>query len=155
MTKKNLRLYNVLFPIWFLYFFPSLWLLILPANFLIDSLVLYLSARSQKITERFSLWKRSILPVWIIGFLSDFAGAGLTVLLYFLLEPITDWNLILFPGTSLIALPGIFLSGLLIYFLNKKFSFPKSVLETQQIHKLCLFMAIFTAPYTMLIPLYG
>jgi len=156
MKKQAIRLYNVLFPIWFFYFFPIVWLLILPVNFLVDSLVLYFSARHQGIGERLPFWKKHILPVWGIGFLSDLIGAGLIFLLYMILasSPAVP-NLLLFPGTTLLSLPGVILAGGLIYWLNRKLTFRKSSLDPAAIHKLCLHLAIFTAPYTMLIPLYG
>lgn len=158
--KKDIRLYNVLFPIWFLFLFPQLWFVMLPANFLIDSLVVYLSARHQKLEGKLLLWRGSILPVWLIGFAADLAGAGLTVLLYFgccNLETmgIDIPNLILFPWTTLVAIPGTALAGVLIYYLNRRFSFRKSGLDAAAIEKLCLHLAVFTAPYTMLIPIYG
>lgn len=156
MKKQEIRLFNVLFPIWFFYFFPIVWLLILPVNFLVDSLVLYFSARHQGIGERLPLWKKHILPIWGIGFLSDLIGAGLIFLLYLILasNPAVP-NLLLFPGTTLLSLPGVILAGVLIYWLNRKLTFRKSSLDPAAIHKLCLHLAIFTAPYTMLIPLYG
>lgn len=45
------------------------------------------------------------------------------------------------------------LAGVLIYFLNRKFAFRKTGLAPEQIHRLALSLAIFTAPYTMLIPI--
>ena len=57
MKKDNsVRLYNVMFPIWFLFFFPALWLVILPVYFGVDTLVLMLSAKRQGIEERKALW---------------------------------------------------------------------------------------------------
>lgn len=155
MKKRSVRLYNVLFPIWFFYFFPTVWLLILPVNFLVDSLVLWLSAKRQGIEDKMTLWKKHILPVWGIGFLSDLVGAGLIYLIYMILAPFPLINLHLFPGTTLLSIPGVILAGYLIYYLNKKLAFRKSSLDPAAIHKLCLHLAIFTAPYTMLIPLYG
>ena len=156
MKRTNsVRLYNVMFPIWFFIFMPSMWLLILPVNFLVDSLVLLLSARHQGLEDRVDLWKRRILPVWCIGFLCDIIGAGLIFGLYYLLADISPLNLHLFPGTTLVSIPGVVLSGVLIYFLNKKLTFRRSALDALAVHKLCLHLAFFTAPYTMLIPLYG
>ena len=159
MKKDNsIRLYNVMFPIWFFFFFPIAWILILPVNFGVDSLVLMLSARKQQLEERKALWKKHILPVWGIGFLSDLIGAGLVFLIYLAVaeSPLVDtWmNPVLFPGTCIISIPGVILAGFAIYFLNKKLTFRKSTLDPMAIHKLCLHLAIFTAPYTMLIPLY-
>ena len=156
--SKDIRLYNVLFPIWFLYFFPTaVWFFLLPLNFAIDSLVLCLAARWQKVEKWGQLWKKAIWKVWIIGFLCDFLGSlliwGLTLLIWGPLE--LDWNLILFPGTTLVALPGVALAGVLIYVLNRKLSFRTCALTEGQIKKLSLVLAIATAPYTMLYPLYG
>lgn len=36
--KKEVRLYNVLFPIWLLWIFPQVWRFLLPGNLLIDCL---------------------------------------------------------------------------------------------------------------------
>lgn len=160
MRKNNsIRLYNVMFPIWFFYFFPQVWLVVLPVNFLVDSLVLWLSARHQKLDERLPLWKKHILPVWGIGFLSDLIGAGLIFGIYSIAVEIPAlveaMNPHLFPGTTLISIPGVILAGVLIYWLNKKLTFRSSSLDAAVIHKLCLHLALFTAPYTMLIPLYG
>ncbi len=154
MKKKDVRLYNLVFPFWFLYLFPMpLWLIVLPANFAIDSLVLYCSARSQEIGNRLELWKQSVLPVWGIGFLCDFIGAALTFALYLLLNEVPGMiDLITLPGTSLISIPGVILAGILIYWLNRVLSFRKCRLEKNQVHNLCLHLALWTAPYTMLIP---
>lgn len=161
MRKNDVRLYNVLFPIWFFFLFPQIWLVMLPVNFIVDSLVVYLSARRQGLSDRSGLWNKHILPVWVIGFLSDLIGAVLVVILYFVLCGLdilgiaSYFNPILFPGTTLIALPGVILAGFMIYWLNRKLTFRNSDLDPQAIHRLCLHLALWTAPYTMLIPLYG
>ena len=156
--NRDLRLYNVMFPIWFFIFFPVMWLIILPVNFAVDSLVLLLSARKQEIPEVKTLWKKHILPVWGLGFLCDLIGAGFIFLIYSIYVEIPGlfniMNPMLFPGTCLISLPGVALAGWLIYILNKKLTFRKSQLDAAVIRKLCLHLALWTAPYTMLIPLY-
>ena len=53
-----------------------------------------------------------------------------------------------------ITIPGVILAGVLIYFLNLKFSFKKTDLEPAQIRFLSLMLALFTAPYTMMLPIY-
>ena len=80
--NRSIRLYNVMFPIWFFFFLPPIWLVMLPVNFGVDTLVLMLSARRQQVEDRKALWKKHILPVWGIGFLSDLIGAGLVFLIY-------------------------------------------------------------------------
>ena len=44
--KKTVRLYNVMFPVYMLFLlFPGVWLLSLPVNLTVDSLVLLLDVR--------------------------------------------------------------------------------------------------------------
>ena len=50
--KRDEKLYNVLFPLWFLLLVPISWLIVIPANFVIDPLALLLTEwkrKSQKI----------------------------------------------------------------------------------------------------------
>ena len=79
--------------------------------------------------------------------------------LYFGTEALFQITLpVTFPGGMLCALPGLVLAGVLIYFLNRRFSFRKTGLDEGQVKKLSLALAIATAPYTLLIPiewLYG
>lgn len=156
--NRDVRLYNVMFPIWFFFFFPGMWLIILPVNFIVDSLVLWFSAKKQEIQEPKNLWKKHILPVWGLGFLCDLIGAGLTFVIYLIYVEIPGllelMNPHFFPGATLISIPGTVLAGWLIYILNKKLTFRKSDLDAAAIHKFCLHLALWTAPYTMLIPLY-
>lgn len=161
-VKQEVRLYNVFFPLWFLVLFwpllvPSLpvFLLLLPINFAFDSLVLAATAKCLRLEHKARLWIRSILPVWLLGFLCDFLGAGLVGLLIYLIEGGLSGDSLFFPAATLYALPGVVLSGVLIYTLNRFLSFRKSGLEKGQLHKLCLSLAVFTAPYLMMIPIYG
>lgn len=155
--KHGVRLYNVLFPVWMFYLFPSwLWLVILPANFAVDSLVLRLAMRRLGIAEQREIWRKSILRIWAVGFLSDFLGALLTLGLMLLIDAFhLTWDIYLFPGTTLLAIPGVMLSGVLIYRLDRRYAFAKCLSDGRQIHRLSLALAFFTAPYAMLIPLYG
>ena len=155
--KHGVRLYNVLFPVWMFYLFPSwLWLVILPANFAVDSLVLCLAMRRLGIAGQREIWRKSIPRIWGVGFLSDFLGALLTLGLMLLIDAFhLTWDIYLFPGTTLLAIPGVMLSGVLIYRLDRRYAFAKCLSDERQIHRLSLALAFFTAPYAMLIPLYG
>lgn len=151
--KRQLRLYNVLFPIWMLFLWPGVWLILLPGNFLIDSLVLLLAMSALGYAGRKAVWKSAILKVWGVGFAADLVGAGITLGLMLLLDRLVpQWNTFLFPGGQLLVLPGIVIAGVLIYLLNRRFSFRRTALTAEQIHRLSLALAVFTAPYTMLIP---
>ena len=89
---RSVRLYNVLFPIWFLmYLFPS-WipLAVLLFNFAFDSLVLALAARWQKTGDIRRLWKQAILRIWLLGFAADILGALLNLAVYFVIAALTE-----------------------------------------------------------------
>lgn len=151
--KKEVRLYNLIFPIFMLYVIPTPYMLlfILPANFLIDSLVLYLAARARKLDAK-AIWKKCIARVWGLGFLCDLIGGALILVLGELV--FSELNPYVWPDIVWFALPGVILAGVLIYFLNKRISFQKTELEPEQVHHLSLMLAIFTAPYSMMLPFY-
>ena len=49
---KQTKLFNLLFPIWLLGLFPLMWLIIIPGNFIIDSLVLIVCLFILKINSK-------------------------------------------------------------------------------------------------------
>ena len=65
--KKEIRLYNVILPIWMLWIVPPLWLIILPANFIIDFTVFYFTLKFMKLDNRFETGKKAILRIWLCG----------------------------------------------------------------------------------------
>lgn len=155
--SKPVRLYNVLFPIWAFWLWPSpLWLILLAGNFAIDSLVVCLAAGRG---QRARVWKSSILRVWLLGYACDLIGAVVCLLAMIgadaLIPPDTMYPLLLFPWNVFIALPGVLAAGVLLYFANRRWSFRRCGLNTAEIHRLSLALAVFTAPWTMLIPIYG
>ena len=66
-----------------------------------------------------------------------------------------DLDTFYFPGTSLLALPGVLAAGVLIYLLNRRFSFRGTGLTDDQVRRMARYLAIFTTPYLMMLPLYG
>ena len=158
---KNYKLYNVMFPIWMLILFPTVWLIVIPANFVIDSAVLLLGAHFFLRGREKEIWKKSILKVFIFGFLSDFVGAGfltagLFISSYFEKSTVFEeaCNGPTTIGGFFILLFAVIFSAVCIYFADYKFSFKKIEAEVSQKKKLALLMAIATAPYTFFIPLY-
>ena len=156
--KKDVTLYNILFPIWFLILFPITWIVVLPANFIIDSTVLLISIRLLKLASIKETYKKTILKVWGIGFASDFAGAGI---LFLGTEGTSGWNEYLnsiswnpFDNwyAVLYVAFAILVSGFLIYILNYKVSFKKLDIKQRDKRILALALAIFTAPYILLYP---
>ena len=166
---RSVRLYNVLFPIWFLmYLYPSwLPLAVLAFNFAFDSLVLALAARWQKIGDIRRLRNQPILPARLLGFAADILGALLNLAVYFGTVALADlggvwaealygfWHPLNFPGATVFAIPGAALAGVLIYWFDRRFALCRTGLPAHTVHKVCLALAIATAPYTMLIPLYS
>lgn len=140
--KKDIKLYNVIFPVWFLMLFPQMWLIVLPGNFIIDSIVLVISMIFLKIEERKTFYKQSILKIFIIGLVSDVIGA----LFLFLLMIAGAMSM----GDELyFTIPAMVISAFFIYFLNYKITFKKLELPLRK--KMSLIFALVTAPYTFLI----
>lgn len=162
------RVYNVFFPLFLILIFPLSWIVVLPVNFLIDLLVVFLTFKYLKIIEIKENIKKSILKVWVIGFLSDIIGCLLLMpsLLIkegqgylFTIQQALIKNPFNNPVALLVVFVAIIIAAVAIYFLNKKFAFSKTNLTVLEIHKVSLSLAIFTAPYVLLIPtnllLYG
>jgi len=171
------RLYNLLFPIWMLTMVPSVWLIALPFNFVVDSAVLLITftviarRRGDREYKPWGDWLRTIWLTWIFGFISDLIASGF--LLFWGMGPslimgdLTDagkwWSskvaepIMANPFESIYAVLFVLLSiglgGLLIYFLNKNVSLRLSkTLEVPEIKRTALILALVTAPWTMLLP---
>lgn len=132
--------------------FPAIWLLALPVNFVVDSAVLLLAIRYNHCAGANAIWKKSILRVWLLGFVADFAGAALITSLFFALDALNISVYHSWYAEMLIALPGVALAGWLIFLMDKKWAFRKIGLDYAQSRRLAFALAIFTAPYTMMIP---
>ena len=156
--KREVRLYNVLFPIWLLVFLPSwLWLILIPANYLIDRMVLKYSLEPER---RGSFVRANTWKICLAGFLADFAGG---LLLFGILlacseikgaERFADaltFNHFRHPLALLAVVSAIALSGALILVMDR-FILKKSGLEENQANRSAKMLAWITAPYLFLIP---
>jgi hypothetical protein len=161
------RMNNVFFPIFFLLLVPISWIYVLPVNFAIDSLVLLLSMYVQKQTDIKGKWKISILKVWGLGFLSDIIGCLLLFPSLFF-SGYSNWigdvatKVIVNPFQNflslLLVMLAVAIAGYFIYMFNWKYSFAKTDMPEENKKKIALYLALFTAPYILLIPatyLYG
>ena len=144
MKKKDVRLYNVLFPVWMLLTLPYLWWLVIPGNFIIDSLVLVIAMAALKMENRKAFYKKHILRIFGFGFLADILAA-LPMWGMMLLELGGDYG-----DSPLMTVPGVALAGVLIYVFNYHVTF--RACEQVLRKRLSLTFAIATAPYTYLIP---
>lgn len=166
--KQNcVKLYNAIFPIWMLWLFPETWIVILPANFLIDLLVIVLTMRHLQIPDRKRKAKKIIFKTWLCGFAADFVGNFLMFAIVFLdfggNTAFGRWwqdcvsNPVSFnPFSSIWAFLWVTIcvavTALCIYGLNKKICLAGTDLEERQKKKLALSLAVFTAPYLFYLP---
>ena len=165
-TRKTIRLYNILLPVWMMILLPTpLWFFIIPADFAIDLLVLWILLKRQKVENYPSVIKRTILPVGLIGFGADIIGAALLILPFFndhfadtdtasciMMDPFGD----IF--AFLIILAAIAVSGVIIYFADLWILKRNIHLTLEQAKHTALWLAVITAPYSFLFPskfLYG
>lgn len=143
--NKELRLYNILFPIWALMLIPTAWLVVLPANFIIDSLVILITMKMIGVLAKGEMYKKSIIKVWIFGFVSDIIGAAFLLLTMWVLELPNQ-------GDDLyLTLPAMLIAAMFIFIFNYSISFKGYDRKIR--FKMALSLAILTAPYTFLIPL--
>ena len=155
------KLYNVIFPIWLILIVPPIVLIVIPSNFIIDSLVLLIGFKMLKLTNWFDKYRKSIIKVWIFGFIIDIIGSLLLLVTQFmgnneylyenLVYPLV-WN----PFKSIIAfiyvLIVVIICGLLIYIINYKFSFKKIDLDNKSKKIISILLACITAPYLFFLP---
>ena len=160
--KRELRIYNVLFPIWLLLLFPPLLLFSLAGNFLVDSAVILLTLRVLRGRWAGEVWKRSILRAWLLGFLADFAGGALMLAPSFLYGLDWEWldrvaygvyfnpfdSVAAFLWTALAAA----VSALCIYGFNRRFVFRRADVSDGERRRLALVMAVVTAPWLFFLP---
>lgn len=157
MKKK---LYNIIFPVWLLFIIPPIILFILPANFIIDSLVLIFSLKILKVSNIKEIFKKIIVKVWIFGFLSDIIGALFLFLSMFIpgefwydniMAPLM-WNPFETIYSFLYCTIGVLISGIFIYFFNKKITLKNIDIKDELKKKISLALAVITMPYLFYLP---
>lgn len=163
--RRDISLYNVMFPIWMLWLFPLTWLVVLPVNFAIDLAVVVLTMRAMRLTCIRENAKSVILRVWLMGFVADIIGTGLMFLVnvvefqgafgrwwYDNLAYAVSFNPFSSIYAFLYATFAIAVSALCIYWFNRKLCLNKAELSAAQRHRLALSLAVFTAPYLFYFP---
>ena len=142
--NNSTKLYNVLFPFWMILAFPQMWLIVLPGNFIIDSLVLIASLYILKISEKKVWYKKNILKVFAFGMLADIIGSAY---MFLMMAQFDVGNM----GDELyLTLPALVLSAGLIFVFNYFITFRNT--DEKLRLTLSLIFAIVTAPYTFLVP---
>lgn len=145
--KTGVKLYNVIFPLWILLLLPAAWLIVLPGNFIIDSIVLLISMLILKIEDKKACYKEHIWKIYGFGMLSDIIGSAYMLLVEFVFEGRIGGAL----GDGLaLTLPALVISAVLIFAFNYYITFKN--IDKKLGFKLSLTFAVVTAPYTFLIP---
>lgn len=142
--KKDIRLYNVLFPLWMLMLVPSMWLIVLPGNFLIDSLVLVAAMFALKLGDKKQFYKKHILKIYCFGLLSDVIGSAYMLLMAF------GFQLGIYGDEWYLTVPAMLIAAACIFACNYYITFKHR--EKPVRLRFALTFAIVTAPYTFLIP---
>ncbi len=160
MRKRDVTLYNMIFPIWGMILFPPLWVITMPFNFIIDSIVLIIAMNKLNIENKGKVYQKSILKVFLHGYLADIIGAVIIIVIIKLFEdtmPVLNrlhYEPATNPITFIIMALVIALVGYFIYIFNKKISFENLDIDEIKKHKLSLALAIFTAPYIFMMSLH-
>lgn len=162
---KSIKLYNVIFPIWFILFFPPFVLVTLLGNFIIDSIVVivcfYAFRLKQSDYNLKDFYKKSIWKVWIFGFMADLIGASVLLLFGIMGDYIgipyevtsaINFNAFKHPVAVIIILFATILSSVFIFLFDNKISFRDAIKDKSLRLKLSLTVAIVTAPWTFIIP---
>ena len=151
--RKEVKLYNILLPVWILIFWPSfLWLFLIPANYFIDRIVLKWSLGGRK--DRGLFCRKHTWKICLAGFAGDFAGACLLFAVFMAAAWVGEgvgFN----PFNSIFSFAAvglsIFISGLLIYLMDRSI-LVRTGLDMEQAKKSALRLALITAPYLYLFP---
>lgn len=164
--KQEVRLYNVILPIWILWLFPQLFVIVVPANLLVDCLVLTAALAALKHQNKRAVVKKLWWKFWLLGFAADFIGVIFLFPSAFLPSLLSDapWsydvsaamiaNPFRHPAALLWTLAGIALAGVCIYFFDKRAMKKCQLLTGREKHIVALTMAVVTAPWLFLVPMY-
>ncbi len=160
--KKEIRLYNMMFPVWLLVVFPVAWIPVIISNFLIDSAVLLIYLKIKNIDGKKEIWKKSIIRIFLFGILGDIAGGLLMVGETFIFDNIgmhgVSMSITYNPWGNIIAflytVMCMFIASFVIYKLDKKFALRKTALDDSVKRKIALIFAVFTTPILFLMPSY-
>lgn len=162
---KQIKLYNVIFPIWLLMFLPPVAVITLAGNFIIDSLVIAICFFVFKVGDAKrtlkTFYSKSILKVWLFGFLADIVGAAILLAicttgdlfgLPFEVESAISYDPFRNPTAVIIVVFAMLISALFIFLFNYKITFKNQIADKKLRIKLALTIAIVTIPWTFLLP---
>ncbi len=148
---KSIKLYNVIFPLWAIFYIPPILYFALIGNFIIDGTVIWVTLLLNKIRlERIGLLIK-ITQAWCFGFLVDFLGTSIIGSLSMNVGLISEYNPWENFLSALIYLSTVLVCGLIISVINYKL-FKKDIIDKKIRLILGIAMGLITAPWTFLIP---
>lgn len=166
------RLYNLIFPTYMLFaFIPILWLVSFVGNFVIDTVVVLITYLFLFKSFDFKFYKKHILKIWILGFVADIIGVFYLSAVSIATDPsyyespkniaesilsgiylATNHSVFDSFWSFAFVFSGVILSAVFIFIFNYYVILFNSGLTKQQIRTISLSIAVFTAPYTFLLP---
>lgn len=176
--KKDVRLYNVIFPWWLLpavgvFFSPltgiGLIALVAFVDWAFDTAVLTLSMKKRGVALRKEVYRQVWWKIWLIGFFADFAGVVFMALVSALLSIAYSsntpfgrflgdsgngimYNAFRSPLSFLVVLIAVALAGIIIYLLDERVLSGAKGLTFREADRIARSLALITAPWTFFIP---
>lgn len=149
-NKNEIKLYNLVFPVFFISLINSLVIsgLIL-VNFIIDSIVLLICLKILYNKVDFKTYSKTIFSVVFFGFIGDII-ASLYLILITCIN--SDYMRLHIPA-MLFIISSVILSAVIIFWLNYFFSFRKTDFTKKQKLFVSFTIAVSIAPYTFFIPI--
>lgn len=145
MKHRDVRLYELCLPVWFVFLLPPTWKVIFPLCFLLDSAVLLIATLAMKMPRAIGFYLRHILQVFVLGLAAYFLAVLLMVAIVLGLDVSGEYL-----NSPLLMIPVVLAAGGLIYLSGRFLSFRDC--EMAQRKKLALIVAIATAPYAFFLP---
>ena len=159
-NSNDVKLYNILLPLWLIIFLPTyLWLALIPLNYIIDRVVLRWSLGSMP--DKGLFCRKHTWKICLAGFFSDFIGAAILLAVSVSMSDSSEklfsiGHAIMFDPFSdltglLIVAACIAVSAACIYFMDR-WILRKAGLEPEQVKRSAVRLALITAPYLYLFP---
>ena len=172
--KKGVKLYSIYFPFYafimldYVFFLPML-----PINFAVTALLLFIVLRASKVENWKQVLKQSIWRVFGFGLLADLVGVlfrflpllteklcrliGLDVAADYLCKYWSDvvlYNIYLgdVPKNLTWTVISILIAGIFVFIFNYYLALPKVMEDVKLRKRMAIVMAILTAPYSFMNP---
>ncbi|NPV91885.1 MAG: hypothetical protein HPY50_14055 [Firmicutes bacterium] len=148
---KEVKLNNVIFPLWFGLFVSPYVLIPIVCNLVLDGLIIYLGLYLNKAKLRAERLRVVVVKAWIFGFLADIVGVILLLLMDAYLPFFNSYMAWENPFSLLYYILVIIFVGWMIYRFNYRL-LAKEEVDEKAARRTALAMGIITAPWLFLLP---